>query len=121
MNNLSFIRWDTIVSNADELYFDSMDHGNKIQFKFRDNLNNEYCIECKDVLCYSVSDEEVLLPYLNILKDQKLGNTLLIIGSDLINRINILNPQTKYNHYLLLTFDYCLEIVSNSEPFIFKA
>lgn len=120
MSKIEIKEWRTILSDIDGLYFQSVQHNDKLIAIFNDENNNYYSVSCNNVLSYRVSDEEVLLPYWEISKGKIIGNTRIIEGTELLTRANNLNPNTIHYHYLIATYDYCLELICSEQPRIKK-
>jgi hypothetical protein len=124
-DHLTLHRWPTPCSDAADLYFHRLiDEGNQLLIAVRDDkLIYEFCFVPGP---YQVADEAHLRSYQIEARPEKesdaQGWTYLVTDSTWAKSFNqgtleVFFPDG-YQHYLIATWDSCLDILSNQPPTI---
>lgn len=109
-----------MLSNVKELYFEALTHDGELRALFKDEAGNTYFVSCENVLSYKVTDEELLTPYWDLTLDKQMGWTRFIEGGEFLERAKFFESNPALKHYLIATYDYCLEIICYKSPKIGK-
>ncbi len=119
MSKIKILAWETIISSADGLFFGSFHDNGVLYVIYKDKEDNQYEIVCDRPYSYRMSDEELLIDYWN-LKPKGSGWTSIITGVmwENISYCFIDDPNTQ--HYLIASYDLCLELLSDIPPTIRK-
>ncbi|HTL83081.1 MAG TPA: hypothetical protein VL651_15315 [Bacteroidia bacterium] len=117
-----FEHWETICSDLKDLYFVSLKDEKELVFTVRDNSNKYEFIFNGWIGPYLVSDESLRSSSTQI-SNPPHSRTFIIKNSDLIP---LFNPGTfdvtfhnkTVRHYVIHTYDSCLEILTDKEPIV---
>ncbi|WP_417603110.1 hypothetical protein [Owenweeksia hongkongensis] len=119
-SSLHIVRWDTIISDEEGLYFEKLTHNEDIRVYFKNEKGDTYIVLASDVITYQVSDEEVLTAYWDATRDSKIGWTRILKNSELLSRAKFFESEPLLKHYLVATYDYCLEMICLKQPAVLK-
>ena len=106
-------RWDTVLSDVKELYFDTIIHDEHLRISLKDGHNNQYelFLRYANVYAYKVSDEEILTDYWNVKKKQ-IGHSFIVKDSEWCSQIITCNVGEQPQHYVIATWGFCVEILT---------
>lgn len=116
-------RWPTVCSDLKELYFFSLVDTGSLIFTVRDSTHKyEFTFE-KFVGSYMLVDEALRADNEKVIKPT--GWTSIMKNSDFITLFNpglmdVIFDNKTLTHYVIGTYDSCLEILADREPIIRK-
>ncbi|WP_299772564.1 hypothetical protein [uncultured Pseudoteredinibacter sp.] len=114
--------WNTDLLNAERLYFCRLLDTGNAYYEVEDEAGQRYEITVdNDVNLYVLVDEEFLARYSNMsVKGLGVSHTFEVLNSGLkewyFSGSHL--PKEEYRHFVVMTCDACLEIISKSEPVI---
>lgn len=119
MNSIRILPWQTVISSADGLFFGTLHDNGILRVVYNDDIGNQYEIVCNRPYSYKMSEEELLVYYWN-LKTKESGWTSIISGVNWENISYCFINESNVKHYLIASYDLCLELLSDVPPSIRK-
>ncbi|MGE0102264.1 MAG: hypothetical protein AB7H86_01280 [Blastocatellales bacterium] len=115
---MELIRWSTVLSDVRDLYFVKLTDDGVLRYTIETRLKEVYEVVLGNYCGpYVVVDEEHLTKYWSI-KGENIGSTFEVRNSPLIDYFSGINDYDDYKHYVIATWDVCLEVLSAREPVI---
>lgn len=114
---LSLSRWDTALSDLDDLFFVSLlDRDNALRLTVEDGSRQRYEVVVERPGPYRMADEQFLVHYWAITEEGR-GWTFQVVGADWVRDLELLDHYTPgIEHFVIATYDTCLEVLAANEP-----
>lgn len=123
LGSMKIKRWETIISDCDGLYSKELiDRGDTVwgvdfAFIVQDREGRSYEVTLKERGPYILVDEEHLTKYWNVIRPDT-GWTFTVENSPLPSLFSGVIEANEVRHFVISTYDACLEILTRSEPMI---
>ena len=104
-------RITTVLSDVNDLYFESLSDDGELCAVFKDGEDNLYQVLVKGKRSYKLSDEDLLIDYWAV-KTKSTGWSFCIEETKWIEDVHVKNKGL--NHFVISSWDLCLEILAES-------
>ncbi|MBL4886871.1 MAG: hypothetical protein JKZ03_00030 [Flavobacteriaceae bacterium] len=109
-------KWDTIISNCEGLYFERLTERGKGVFEVVDHLGNNFEVILDDLGPYMILEEKWLNHGVSV---DEIGWTYVVEGGGFPKLFaDWVLEEAPYVHYVVITYDMCLEILASRPPII---
>jgi hypothetical protein len=124
VDNLQFIKWETILSKLDHPSIDKIENeGYNISISISDSMNNQYKSEINYCKIYFVTHEEQMLEWWKNINEnfRRIGNTFEVkLNEQIIDSIPFNNIELDDKYLIIATDDVTIHIITDYYPEIIK-